>query len=206
LLKNNQLEAGTVFTVSAIFTIMDDYIEISLLNDFIFCPLSIYYHRLYDDSDKLLYQGKEQINGTKAHGTVDNSTYSNKKDILQGIYVCSNKYHLIGKIDIFQIDTGKLIERKKQIKTIYDGYIFQIYAQYFCLEEMGYEVKELVLYSIDDNKSYCIPNPHDEQDMFLKFLDILNQIRAYELSSFIPNNIKKCATCIYEPLCDRSLL
>ena len=31
---------------------MDDYILISWLNDFIFCPISIYFHQLYGNKEK----------------------------------------------------------------------------------------------------------------------------------------------------------
>ena len=34
---------------------MDDYISISQLNDFIFCPYSIYLHNVYMETDEGLY-------------------------------------------------------------------------------------------------------------------------------------------------------
>ena len=50
--------------------------------------------------------------------------------MLQGISVYCEKYNLVGKIDVFDEKTGILTECKKKIKTVYDGYIYQIYAQY----------------------------------------------------------------------------
>lgn len=41
---------------------MDDIIIISNLNDFIFCPASIYFHKLYGSQDNLTYQSSYQIN------------------------------------------------------------------------------------------------------------------------------------------------
>ncbi len=82
---------------------MDDAIIISYLNDFIFCPASIYFHSLYGRQVKDSYQCSDQLNGTAAHEKVDHATYSSKKDILQGISVYSAKYNLVGKIDIFDI-------------------------------------------------------------------------------------------------------
>ena len=38
---------------------MDDYISISMLNDFIFCPYSIYLHNMYMDTDKKLASQKD---------------------------------------------------------------------------------------------------------------------------------------------------
>ena len=60
---------------------MEDLILISNLNDFIFCPISIYFHKLYGNQDKLTYQSQYQINGTKAHEKVDNKQYSSRKDV-----------------------------------------------------------------------------------------------------------------------------
>lgn len=107
---------------------MEETIIISYLNDFIFCPISIYFHKLYGNLDRNLYQTEYQINGTNAHKAVDNKTYSTSKNILQGIDIYSQKYGIEGKIDIFNINKGELVERKNKIKQIYDGYVFQIYA------------------------------------------------------------------------------
>lgn len=61
---------------------MDDLIIISNLNDFIFCPASIYFHKLYGSEDTIMYQSKAQLDGTKAHEKIDNGTYSTRKNIL----------------------------------------------------------------------------------------------------------------------------
>ena len=79
-------------------------ISISSLNDFIFCPASIYFHGLDQDTDVLTYQSTDQINGTAAHRTVDSGTYSENKDILQSFAVYSEQYNLYGKIDIYDYD------------------------------------------------------------------------------------------------------
>jgi CRISPR-associated protein Cas4 len=62
---------------------MDQYIRISTLNDFIFCPKSIYFHQLYDNVEKELYQETPQVRGTLNHTKIDQGTYSTSKDILQ---------------------------------------------------------------------------------------------------------------------------
>ena len=95
---------------------MEEIILISYLNDFIFCPISIYFHNLYRTIDKKMYQSTYQINGTNAHKSVDSNTYSTKRNILQGINVFSEKYGIQGKIDIFDIDKELLIERKNKTR------------------------------------------------------------------------------------------
>lgn len=184
----------------------DDCILISQLNDFIFCPASIYFHGLYGGRDNLTYQKSPQLNGTQAHTAVDSGAYSSRRNILQGISVYSEKYRLAGKIDILDTATQTLTERKKKIKVIYDGYIFQIYAQYFALTEMGYTVNKLRLYSMDDNKTYNVPLPEANPLMSAKFAELVKTMRSFDLTVFKQTNTAKCQNCIYEPACDRSLL
>ncbi len=179
---------------------MDNLISISNINDFIFCPVSIYFHNI-DEDTQLLNQTENQLSGSFLHQKVDDSSYSTKKSILQGVSIYCNKYRLIGKIDTFDIDKGLLTEKKRKIKTIYDGYIFQLYAQYFCLEEMGYTIKKMQLYSIQDNKKYNIPLPCEDTTMYDKFLITLKKIDTFEFDNFIQTNVLKCKYCIYEELC-----
>ena len=185
---------------------MEETIIISYLNDFIFCPISIYFHKLYGNLDRNLYQTEYQINGTNAHKAVDNKTYSTSKNILQGIDIYSQKYGIVGKIDIFNINKGELVERKNKIKQIYDGYVFQIYAQYYGLTEMGYKVKKLNLYSMSDNKKYNIKLPTEDLEMKIKFEKLIQNIHEFDIENFQQKNGEKCKTCIYEPACDRSLI
>jgi CRISPR-associated exonuclease Cas4 len=142
---------------------MEQYIPISLLNDFVYSPDSIYLHSLYQDFDESLYKDKPQINGNLNHAPIDTKTYSSSKHLLQNTMFFSQKYGLCGKIDIYNTKTGELIERKSKIKTIYPGYKYQLYAQLFALQEQGYKVKTLYLHSLEDNKRYQIPMPSPQE-------------------------------------------
>jgi CRISPR-associated protein Cas4 len=96
------------------------------------------------------------------------------------------------------------MERKSHISEVYQGYIYQLYAQYFCLTEMGYQVEKLKLYSMDDNKVYEIPLPNEQTTKeFEAFLDQYQHFFPADIS-FIPN-AEKCTNCIYHELCDSSL-
>lgn len=185
---------------------MDDCIIISSLNDFIFCPASIYFHKLYGSQDTITYQNSYQINGTSSHETVDKGTYSARKNIITALEIYSEKYNLVGKIDIYDADSKTLTERKRQIKTIYDGYIYQIYAQYFALCEMGYEVRKLRFYSMVDNKTYPVKLPSEDTEMLHKFEKTINDIKNFDMENFWQENSEKCRKCIYESACDRGLL
>lgn len=69
------------------------------------------------------------------------------------IDVYSEKYGVIGKIDMYDENKKLLVERKKHVNKIYDGYVFQLYAQYFAMLEMGYTISSLEIRSLDDNKN-----------------------------------------------------
>lgn len=185
---------------------MEETILISYLNDFMFCPISIYFHKLYGNLERTLYQREEQLAGTASHKTIDTKTYTTSKNVLQGIEVYSSKYNIIGKIDMYDKEKCILTEKKKHINKIYDGYVFQLYAQYFALIEMGYDVKKIKLYSIDDNKVYNVKLPEEDVDMKLKFEKLINDIKSFDIHNFEQTSQAKCDGCIYEPSCDRSLV
>ncbi|MEQ9310053.1 MAG: type V CRISPR-associated protein Cas4 [Balneolaceae bacterium] len=185
---------------------MEPYIPISFLNDFIFCPRSIYFHQLYKAYHTALYQEKPQIAGKEAHTAIDKGTYSTRKTVLQGMDIYSDTYNLCGKIDVFDTSTGVLTERKREIKTIYDGYVFQVYAHYHALTEMGYKVTSIVLHDLTHNKNHPIPLPSDDPVMQGKFETLVDQLNSFDLNAkdFTPIEAK-CQNCIYSNLCDYSL-
>lgn len=184
---------------------MESYIQISLLNDFVFCPRSIYFHGLYGKKSTKFYHTYYQTKGLNAHRTIDTKTYTTAKNIFQGLDVYSEKYNLCGKIDVYDASKKLLTERKKKIKLIYDGYIFQLYAQYFCLTEMGYPVDEIRFYSMDDNKVYPIELPENQPEKFNEFENIIKQIQCFDLTARFDPNPNKCQNCIYNPMCDYAL-
>ncbi len=184
---------------------MEAYLPISFLNDFIFCPRSIYFHQLYGRVNARLYKTSSQIRGTTAHKSIDAKKYTTARAVLQTVEIYSERYRLGGKIDTYDQKKKKLVERKKKIKVVYDGYIYQIYAQYHCLVEMGYEVKSLALYSMDDNKSYPVASPLDDLPRQEAFEQLLRDIRNFDLDAPFVANANKCKYCIYNNLCDTSL-
>lgn len=186
---------------------MESYIKLSTLNDFIFCPKSIFYHNLYDQYNKELYQEEAQIAWSLAHQTIDNKNYSTRKEVLQWLDVYSEEYWICGKIDIFNTKSWELVERKNLIKReddkgkIYLGYKLQLWGQMFCLEEMWYEIESLWLYSMSDNRKYRIYKPSSME--LLKFQELLEKYKKFDPNQkWWTQNTQKCIKCIYRELCD----
>lgn len=180
---------------------MEQSIIISNLNDFIFCPRSIYFHNVYSSFNETLYHTTHQTKGKHAHKTVDKQKYSTKKAILEGIDIFSEELGINGKIDLFDTDKGILTERKNKIKKLYEGYYLQIYAQYFCLIEMGYVIKKIRFHSISDNKIHDIALPAEHEKQRLK--EIITKMKLFSLENKnFTQNPNKCRMCIYKELCD----
>ncbi len=185
---------------------MEPYIPISFLNDFIFCPRSIYFHQVHGSLGQEMLHENAQTAGRAAHEAIDEGRYSTRKNVLMGMEIYCEKYNICGKLDIFDIDQKKLTERKNHIVKIYDGYVFQVYAQYYALVEMGYEVRNIVIHDMTHNNNYPIALPEDDPEMQEKFEILIEKINDFNLSrtDFQPNK-EKCKRCIYSHLCDYSL-
>lgn len=181
---------------------MHDYIPILTLNDFIFCPYSIYLHNVYMEAEKDIYHATPQVRGTLSHQSTDQKSYSTRADVIMALPIYSERYHLMGKIDVYYRKEKKLVERKYQLKQIFQGQTYQLWAQMFCLQEMGYEVTSLAFYEQSTNKMIAIPLPNDiEVRQFEAFLD---RFYAFDPSQDFLVNPNKCSHCKYCNLCDKT--
>lgn len=181
---------------------MESYIPISKLNDFIFCPMSLYFHSFYENYNQKIYHEKEQAEGKMKHENIDEGKYSTAKRYIQALPVYSQKYNLMGKIDVYDQVEKSLIERKNKVIKIYDGYVYQLWAQMFCLEEMGYCVKKLFVHSLLDNKRYPIEMPSGRSEfVFAKNIEKMNNFDLLNFNRLA--NPNKCVRCIYRELCNQ---
>lgn len=176
---------------------METYIPLSEINDFTYSPESLYLHQIYKGFDESIYHETPQMTGLEYHASLEDGRYSRAKRFIQNLSVYSERYNIGGKIDLYCLPTKTLTERKTRIKQIHDGHRFQIYGQMFCMEEMGYSVDYLYIYSMSDNKRYHIPKPDTAE--IKKFGETLKRIR-----SFNPAKEKvaadKCELSIYRHL------
>ncbi|MBO5133437.1 MAG: type V CRISPR-associated protein Cas4 [Paludibacteraceae bacterium] len=181
---------------------MHNYISISTLNDYIFCPYSIYLHNVYMETDEGLYHATPQTRGRVSHESVDTKKASNKRDTLMALPIYSSKFGLVGKIDIYKQSEKLLVERKYQLKQLFRGQIYQLWAQYFCLIEMGYSVEKLAFYEISSNKTIPIAIPTLQEET--EFTQFIERFKNFDPSGNIEVNSNKCRHCIYCNLCDKT--
>ncbi|MCR4311188.1 MAG: type V CRISPR-associated protein Cas4, partial [Candidatus Taylorbacteria bacterium] len=80
---------------------MEPYIQISKINDFVYCPVSIYLHSLYENFNTKTYHQTPQIAGTLNHESIETRTYTTSRRFIMGLDVSSERYNLVGKIDLY---------------------------------------------------------------------------------------------------------
>ena len=108
----------------------------------------------------------------------------------------------MGKVDIYRKKEKLLIERKYQLKHIFQGQIYQLWAQYFCLQEMGYKVERMAFYETSSNKMIPIDLPNEKE--VIQFSAFIERFHRFNPSQAISINPNKCRHCIYCNLCDKT--
>lgn len=181
---------------------MDDFILLSELNDFIFCPYSIYLHNVYMDSDEDLYHAVPQQRGRNAHAAVDTHAYSTRKGDITSMSVRSEEFGIMGKIDIYRGAEATLIERKYELRNIYRGQLYQLWGEALCMMEMGYEVRQIGFHEIVSNRftPIALPSQADKEEL----RDLVRRFRDYSPNDPLQVSPNKCAHCIYCNICDKT--
>lgn len=154
------------------------------------------------DTDEGLYHATPQTRGKIAHESVDKKRASNRKSDLLSLPVYSTRYKLMGKVDVYRQSEKLLIERKYQLKNIYQGQIYQLWAQYFCLIEMGYEVERIAFYEISTNKMITVNLPNNSD--IVQFSTFIERFHQFNPAAPLTINSNKCKHCIYCNLCDKT--
>jgi CRISPR-associated exonuclease Cas4 len=153
-------------------------------------------------ADEDLFHATPQTQGKAAHSAIDEKTYSSRKDEIVGLSVYCDELGILGKIDLYKTKEKLLIERKYQLNTIYQGQIYQLWAQYFCMIEMGYEVEKLAFYATSTNKTFPINIPDETNKKEL--IDFIYRFKNFDPNQTIAINLNKCTHCIYCNLCDKT--
>lgn len=177
---------------------MEPAIAISTINDFLYCPRSLYMHLAAGDIMPATYHAAPQKRGQEVHAAIEERRYSHRQTILQAKAIASQELQIQGKLDTFNSTTGELVERKTKITQIHEGNRLQLYAQYYCLLEMGYTPRTLAIYSVEDNKKYLIPLPKSADKARLQ--DVIRQMQAYTPEQLLAHHCPNCDTNIYSPL------
>lgn len=154
------------------------------------------------EADEDLYHAFPQVRGRIVHESLDSRKYSTRKSDITGLSVFSETLGVMGKIDLYKSDICQLVERKYSISQIFRGQLYQLWAEYYCMVEMGYSVKSLAFYEISKNRTIPVNLPGLEERYELE--NMIDSFRSYVPSKIIETNPNKCRHCIYINLCDKT--
>jgi len=113
-----------------------DYVPISALNHYSYCP-----HRCWRVfCAREFFDNQYTLEGTGLHDRVHTLGIGHRDEILQlhSVWLKSEQYHLIGKADLIEEDSGQLypVEYKRGSQGEFINDELQVCAQALCLEEM----------------------------------------------------------------------
>lgn len=154
------------------------------------------------ETDEGLYHATPQTQGRIAHEAIDSKKSSTRKNDILALPVFSSRLGIMGKIDTYRKNEKHLIERKYRLKQIYQGQLYQLWGQCFCLQEMGYEVKKVSFYEISTNT--MMPQKLPGETEYKELKAFVGSFMSFDPNKPIEVNENKCLHCIYCPLCEKT--
>lgn len=180
---------------------MDDYIFISALNQYEYCPRRCYY--LFVENTFL--DNEHTVEGTLQHARADSNETSTRDGTLQlrGVHLYSRTYGITGKADVVEEKEGLLcpIEYKKGRRGKWTNDELQLCAQALCLEEMqGQEITQgYLFYAATGRRKEVQFTPELRQQT----IDTISAVRQLIESGQRPPNpyTPRCKGCSLSDIC-----
>jgi CRISPR-associated exonuclease Cas4 len=120
----------------------DDYVLISALNQYSYCPLRCYWMFVEQE----FADNAHTIEGTLGHERVHTEGQTSRGDLFQlrSVYLYSHRYGVCGKADLIEERDGALypVEYKKGRLGTWTNDALQLCAQALCLEDMLADVHD----------------------------------------------------------------
>lgn len=115
---------------------MNDFIFLSALNQYDYCPRRCYYIFV----ENVFVDNEHTVEGTLQHNRANSGETSTRDDALQlrSVYLYSHTLGVSGKADVIEEKGGEIypVEHKKGRKGKWTNDALQLCAQALCLEEM----------------------------------------------------------------------
>jgi CRISPR-associated exonuclease Cas4 len=115
---------------------MDDFIFLSALNQYDYCPRRCYYIFV----ENVFTENEHTVEGSLQHNRANSGEISTRDDALQlrSVYLYSRTLGISGKADVIEERAGEIypVEHKKGHRGKWTNDALQLCAQALCLEEM----------------------------------------------------------------------
>lgn len=180
--------------VATISKLSRDLVQVSEINQFVYCPRRLYYQKFHDT----VGSNYELVDGTSRHENT-----ARRGGWTKELYFQSNKYGLHGKIDVVEDgNTLTPIERKRaESGTYFESDELQLAAYCMLLEDNVPEsvsVGYIYTFSNDMRHAVRITDWHREQ-----VSEIVSLIQSMTVENIPPltDNPKKCEACSAREYC-----
>lgn len=182
-----------------------DYLPISALNAFEYCPRRFYYEHVLGE----MIINEHVLEGTLKHepSTSGIKTWEEEGIVLRRVYVFSDELQLSGFADVVQVapdDHGGTvpIEYKKGKLGRWLNDHIQLCAQALCLEERtGIAITRGMLFYFGSRRRMEVPLTAELRARTRSAIAAAHRLRQSEAIPAPIENERKCRDCSLEPMC-----
>jgi CRISPR-associated exonuclease Cas4 len=173
----------------------DELVNVSDLNQYIYCPRRYWYLHFYDTQGR----NYERIEGKTKH-----ENQSTRGDWLNELYLESEKLGLKGKLDVLDLDGARAVpvERKRaESGQYYRSDKIQLAGYCMLLEEhLDESVEEGVIYLYETDQRMHVPISEDHREAVH---ESIREIRSMSINNIPPlvDNPSKCRACSARSYC-----
>ncbi|MBD2196826.1 MULTISPECIES: CRISPR-associated protein Cas4 [Calothrix] len=178
-----------------------DYIFIAALNQYSYCAHRCW--RMFCAGEFI--DNQYTIEGTTLHERVHTIGDGYREDTWQirAIWLKSDKYKLIGKSDLIEVENGTFypIEYKRGRKGEWDNDEMQVCAQALCLEEMtGKSISTGYIYYAHSHQRQLVEITPELRQSAIAIIEAVQQL-LFTGAMPIPVKTKRCDGCSLYPSC-----
>lgn len=180
---------------------MDDFIFLSALNQYDYCPRRCYYLFV----ENIFLDNEHTVEGALQHARTHSGEISTRDGVLQlrSVYLYSRSLGICGQADVIEEKDGEVypVEHKKGRRGEWHNDALQLCAQALCLEEMSSRVvsKGYVYYAATGRRQEVLFTPELRQQT----LDTIVAVRQLIETGERPPNpyTPRCKGCSLYDIC-----
>lgn len=173
----------------------DELVNVSDLNQYQYCPRRYWYLHFFDT------QGR---NYQRIEGKTKHENKSTRGDWLNELYLESDELGLKGKIDVLDLEDGRVVPVERKRASSGDYYWndeVQVAAYCMLLEQhIGEPVREGAIYLYETDQRMHIPVTENHRDAVRETISAMQSMSADEVPP-LTDNPSKCEACSARSYC-----
>lgn len=173
----------------------DELVNVSDLNQYQYCPRRYWYLHFFDT------QGR---NYQRIEGKTKHENKSTRGDWLNELYLESDELGLKGKIDVLDLEDGRVVPVERKRASSGDYYWndeVQVAAYCMLLEQhIGEPVREGAIYLYETDQRMHIPVTENHRDAVRETISAMQSMGADEVPP-LTDNPSKCEACSARSYC-----